>query len=182
MPIEHSKRPVAPARMERVAHELLDASTLCAVATVGPGGRAHVNTAYFAWSHELEVVWLSEPRATHSRNVRANPSVAIAVYESDQSWGEPDRGIQLFGRAHEATRAGAAHAESLYAGRFAEHAGIELRAYRFYVFRARRVKLFDERTLGAGAFVTADVAADGRLRWLRTEVYDVGGVTSPSRE
>jgi uncharacterized protein YhbP (UPF0306 family) len=182
MPIEQSKRPVASAQMEGVAQELLDASTLCAVATVGPGGRAHVNTAYFAWSHELEVVWLSEPRATHSRNVRANPSVAIAVYESDQGWGKPDRGIQLFGRAHEATRAEAAHAESLYAGRFPEHARIALRAYRFYVFRARRVKLFDERTLGAGTFVTAVVAAGGRLRWLRTEVYDAGGVTSPSRE
>ena len=39
--------------------------------------------------------------------------------------------------------------------------------------------MFDESTLGAGVFVTADVAAEGRLQWRRTEVYaannEVGG-------
>ena len=35
-----------------------------------------------------------------------------------------------------------------------------------------RVKLFDERTLGAATFVTARVARNGKLSWERTEVYD----------
>jgi uncharacterized protein YhbP (UPF0306 family) len=57
---------------------------LCAIATVSPGNRAHVNTAYFAWSREFELVWLSEPAARHSRNLRANSTAAIAVYDSSQ--------------------------------------------------------------------------------------------------
>lgn len=167
MAIERSKRRVAEARIRTVAHGLLDASTLCAIATVGPQGRAHVNTAYFAWSPDLHLVWLSEPRATHSRNLRTNPSVAIAVYDSNQSWGKPDRGIQLFGSVREALP----EAEQLYASRFPEYRSSELAAYRLYELVARRVKLFDERELGAATFVTARVARDGRLAWERTDVY-----------
>lgn len=33
------------------------------------------------------------------------------------------------------------------------------------------VKLFDERALGAGMFVTAVVREGGRLAWERTEIY-----------
>jgi uncharacterized protein YhbP (UPF0306 family) len=149
--------------MAATARRLLDASTLCAIATVGRG-RAHVNTAYFAWSPEFEVVWVSDPRAAHSRNLRANPSVAVAVYDSTQTWGTPDRGIQIFGEAAE----GDDQAEAVYAERFGARVG-KLTGYRFYVLRPRRLKLFDERELGGGVFVTARVARDG-LVWERTEV------------
>jgi uncharacterized protein YhbP (UPF0306 family) len=171
MGIERSNRPIAARRMAATAQRLLEASTLCAIATVAPGGRAHVNTAYFAWSRELDLVWLSEPRAKHSRNIRANDSVALAVYDSGQAWGSPDRGIQLFGPAREVEGAAVGDAETLYAARFPDYRHTELSAYRFYVLRPRRLKLFDERELGAGVFVTARVARDRRLVWERTEIY-----------
>jgi uncharacterized protein YhbP (UPF0306 family) len=153
--------------MARTARSLLDASTLCAIATVGSDGRVHVNTAYFAWSPTFELVWMSEPRARHSRNIRANASAAIAVYDSSQSWGRPDRGIQLLGSARET----ADEVDSTYAERFPDFRPGELGAYRFYRFRPRRLKLFDEQELGPGWFVTARVAAGGRLEWERTEIY-----------
>jgi uncharacterized protein YhbP (UPF0306 family) len=170
MAIERSKRPIAAGRMATTARRLLDASTLCAIATVTPGGLAHVNTAYFAWSPAFDLVWLSEPRASHSRNIRENDSVAVAVYDSGQTWGRPDRGIQLFGRAREVERA-ADDVEALYAARFPDYTGTELSAYRFYALRPRRLKLFDERELGTGVFVTARIGADRRLVWERTEIY-----------
>jgi uncharacterized protein YhbP (UPF0306 family) len=151
-----------------VAHRLLEASTLCAIATVTRGSGAHVNTAYFGWSPDLRLVWLSEPRAKHSRNLNANPSVAIAVYDSDQVWGKTDRGIQLFGSAREAPPG----ADQVYARRFPDYRSSELSAYRLYELVPRRVKLFDERELGAATFVTARVLRSGRLAWERTEIYD----------
>jgi uncharacterized protein YhbP (UPF0306 family) len=157
--------------MSTTARRLLDASTLCAIATVGASGRPHVNTAYFAWSPEFEIVWMSEPNARHSLNIRANDSVAIAVYDSAQTWGKPDRGIQLFGSARLVDGVDAEAAEVLYAKRFSTYHAIDLTAYRFYLFRPRRLKLFYERELGAGTFVTARVAADRRLTWERTEIY-----------
>jgi uncharacterized protein YhbP (UPF0306 family) len=171
MGITQSTRRVAAARLRTLAATLLDASTLCAIATVSRRGRAHVNTAYFAWSNELDLIWLSEPSATHSRNLRANTSVAIAVYDSSQTWGEPDRGIQLFGSAREALGATARDAERTYAERFPAYDDAEFGAYRFYRFRARRMKLFDEHALGPGVFVVARVGR-GALSWERTEIYD----------
>jgi uncharacterized protein YhbP (UPF0306 family) len=168
--IERSTRRIGGERLAATARSLLDASTLCAIATVGPRGRAYVNTAYFAWSADFELVWLSEPRATHSRNVRANASAAIAVFDSRQTWGRSDRGIQLFGTAQQAQTREAVDAKALYAARFPSYDAVDLDAYVPYVFRPRRLKLFDERELGAGTFVTARVAA-GRLVWERTEIY-----------
>jgi uncharacterized protein YhbP (UPF0306 family) len=169
MGIERSKRPIAAGRIVATARRLLDASTLCAIATVAPNGRAHINTAYFAWSADFDVVWMSEPQARHSRNIATNASAAISVYDSNQTWGKRDRGIQLFGKARAAD---AAQAEKTYADRFAEYSARELGAYRFYVLRPQRLKLFDEREFGSGVFVTARLGRGGRLVWERTEVYD----------
>ncbi len=165
MAIRRPQRRVSQARIDALARELLEASTLCAISTVGPRGRAYVNTAYFAWAPDLRIIWLSDPGARHSRNLRTNASVAIAVYDSDQTWGKPDRGIQVFGDA----RAGGPGLEEIYAPRFRAY---EARAsYRFYELVPTRVKLFDERALGAATFVTAKVARGGKLTWERTEVY-----------
>jgi uncharacterized protein YhbP (UPF0306 family) len=165
--VTESSRSVSAARLRSLAEELLEASTLCAISTVGPRGRAYVNTAYFAWSPDLRIVWLSDPGARHSRNVRANGSAAIAVYDSGQTWGKPDRGIQLFGDA----QAGRDDAEAVYARRFPGYEASRFADYRFYELAPRRVKLFDERALGSATFVTAKVTRGGKLAWERTEVY-----------
>jgi uncharacterized protein YhbP (UPF0306 family) len=168
--IKRSSKPVASQRLASLARSLLDASNLCAIATVALGSRAHVNNAYFAWSHDFGIVWLSEPRAKHSRNLRTNKTVAIAVYDSAQQWGSPDRGIQLFGTAKRAEGAEAEAAERHYARRFPAFRDTDLGAYGFYAFLPRRLKLFDEESLGAGTFVSAKLA-QSRLVWERTELY-----------
>ena len=170
MPIERSSKHPSNTRLAAIARRLLDASTLCAIATVSPGGRAHINTAYFAWGPGFEIVWLSAPDARHSRNVRANASGAVAVFRSTQTWGGSDRGIQLFGRARELRGRAALDAQRLYARRFRAYEG-ELPAFRFYRLLTRRMKLFDERVLGGGTFVSVSVQRGGRVKWDRTESF-----------
>ena len=170
MPVRRIAKHPPTRRLIAMTRRLLDQSTLCAIATVSPGTRAYVNTAYFAWGPSFEIVWLSAPEARHSRNIRANPSVAIAVYRSTQTWGGSDRGIQLFGRARELRGRDARAAEQLYAARFKAY-DADLDAYRFYRLRPGRMKLFDEHALGGATFVTVSVGVGGRLRWVRTESY-----------
>jgi uncharacterized protein YhbP (UPF0306 family) len=170
MAIERSRRTVPSRRIQTLVTGLLDASALCAIATRTPRGGAYVNTAYFAWGREIDLFWLSDPRAEHSRNLRANPTAAVAVYDSTQSWGESDRGIQLFGSARLLNGSEVQGAERSYSARFPEYRPGELSAYRVYRFRPRRVKLFDEAALGGGVFVTASVRG-GRVAWERTEIY-----------
>jgi uncharacterized protein YhbP (UPF0306 family) len=171
VPVQRRGERISAARLRSIAKRLLNASTLCAISSVGPKERAHINTAYFAWSPALEIVWLSAPEARHSRNISADPSVGIAVYDSTQKWGGSDRGIQLFGTAREVSPRQAREAGRLYGARFRPYSPEELEAYRFYRFRARTIKLFHERELGGGTFVTAKVVRDGRLAWVRTESY-----------
>lgn len=170
MRVERIARPMAADRIERLARSLLRASTLCAIATVDARRRAHVNTAYFAADDRLRIVWLSAPRARHSRNIRERGSAAIAVYDSTQTWGENDRGIQLFGVARELRGRPADAARRTYVRRFREAAETS-EDYRCYELRPVRIKLFDERRLGGATFVTARVRADGSVRWVRTERY-----------
>jgi uncharacterized protein YhbP (UPF0306 family) len=172
MAIARSGRRVASGRLRKLAGQLLDASTLCVIATISPGGRAHINTAYFAWSPRLDLVWLSDPHARHSSNVRTRRTVAVAVYDSHQTRGNPDRGIQLIGTAKELLGRTAGDAEKVYAERFPKYRD-SVSGYRFYRFRPRRLKLFDERALGAGAFVTARVSI-GEVTWERTQIHAAG--------
>jgi uncharacterized protein YhbP (UPF0306 family) len=170
--IARSYRRVSPTRIAALARDLLDASPLCAIATVASGERAHVNTAYFAWGNDFQLVWLSEPHARHSRNLDANRSAAIAVHDSHQTWGDADRGLQLFGRAKPANGAAAEAAAVLYAQRFAAFDAARLSAYAIYVFRPSRLRLFDERALGGGTFVTARVDRAGTAIWEQTEIFE----------
>jgi uncharacterized protein YhbP (UPF0306 family) len=182
MPIERSRNALPAARIITAARRLLNASALCAVATVSSSGRAHVHTAYFAWTSELDIVWLSEPSARHSRNLRANPSAAITVYDSNQTWGKSDQGIQLFGSGRELTGRAAREAEDVYVERFPAFARRDLGAYRFYRVRSRRMKLFDEREFGEGVFVTATIRRGGEVTWDRTEIVRAGEGSTPAGE
>ena len=168
-------RPVARPRIERAAFRLLDASPLCAIATAAPRTTAHIHTAYFAWNRDFEIFWLSDPAARHSRNIRARPSTAITVFDSHQVWGQPDRGIQLFGSTRQLPASEIAPADSLYAARFPGYATPDLRAYRFYRFRTERLKVFDEAVFGAGVFVTATIHSGQRLIWGRTDISSGAG-------
>lgn len=113
----------------------------------------------------------SPPPLPGGRAHQTHVGAAIAVYDSTQVWGELDQGLQLFGSARQVAGPAAMDAERSYAKRFPTYAGSDLGAYRFYRFRPRRIKVFDEQTLGAGLFVTAADRGGGGLARTRTELY-----------
>jgi uncharacterized protein YhbP (UPF0306 family) len=144
---------------------LLRENVLASFATVNSRGRAYVNTAYFAWSNDWNLFFYSYPNSQHSSNLRHNSSMAVAIFDSRQRWGGPDRGVQLFGRASEARGKGAVAASKVYARRFSgfakwradverQEGAFVLRPYRF---KPSRAKIFDERSLGGGRFIDLHV-------------------------
>jgi len=144
----------------------MNASHLCALATVARGGRAHINHMYFAWDDRYEVFWFSDRDSVHSRNLERSPTAAITIYDSHQVNGRPDRGIQLFGSAGIAPAGVTDEATRVYIRRFR----VDPTGYTAYRFRARTVKLFDERSIAGGTLVTARLLRDG-LAWVKTEVW-----------
>ena len=148
----------------------MNASTLCAIATVSRGGKAHISHVYCAWDEWFRVYWISDPDSLHSRNLVTNGSAAVSIYDSKQTWGKQDRGIHLFGTARDLAGGQAREAEAAYAKRFRDFDPSTLEDLRYYRFNPRSIQLFDERALDAGTLVTARVTR-GRLTWLRTEVW-----------
>ena len=149
----------------------LGETNLCSIASVTSTGRAHVNTAYFAHAADLSLYFLSYPRAEHCGNLARNPSAALAVFRSDQTWGGHDRGVQLFGEVRRLRGRAKAVAEKVYSARFplyqrwlnattpeGRRAARQLRSYGFYQFRASRIKVFDDEKFGEAPFVSAMVS------------------------
>jgi len=156
--------------LQRVARSLLDAAPTCALSTTAAGGRAYINTMYFAHTSPWNLVWISAPDSRHSRNIRERDAAAIAVYDSNQRWGGQDRGVQIFGRASELRGRPAQEALNAYAERFARDERV-LSRYVAYRLRPSSLKLFDEAEFGAGTFVSVRVRRDGTLDWQHTEEY-----------
>lgn len=144
---------------------ILEDSCLCSLATLTPNHQAYANTAYFGYSADLDIYFCSHPNAQHCQNLQANPSMAIAVYSSVQTWGGLDRGLQLFGQARLAEGDCASQASQIYQARFPAFADWQKalgpddpgRSYRFYHFRTERVKIFDEKSWERAPFVVARI-------------------------
>lgn len=59
---------------------ILKYNVLCSIATVTAGNRAYINTAYFCYSDELALYFLSHPSSLHCKNVLRNASVAMTIF------------------------------------------------------------------------------------------------------
>jgi uncharacterized protein YhbP (UPF0306 family) len=155
-----------PKDVQASLFRMLKDNVLCSMATVTPDHQAHVNTAYFAYSDDLELYFLSHPSARHCRNLETNPSMAMTVFASSQTWGGPDQGLQLFGTCELARGANATKAAQSYMKRFPAYAGWQQSldqndpggSYRLYRFLVTRVKVFDERRWGKPLFVEATLS------------------------
>ncbi len=147
------------------------------MSTVAPGKRAHINTAYFAYSSSLELYFLSDPTSRHSKNLGRNASMAMTIFNSSQEWAGTDRGIQLFGSCRRTDGRQAIEAERWYGKRFPTYARLLkgtnpadrrqaalLKSYAFYRFLPNRIKVLDEREFGGAAFVIAAVKRTRRSK------------------
>lgn len=187
MTVQALEKRFSDERIRRSISRILRENVLCSISTVAPGNRAHINTAYFCYTPDLELYFLSDPGSRHCRNLGRNPSMAMTIFKSAQEWGDQDRGLQLFGIGRRTRGRQSAEAEGCYAARFAPYdrwmKGMSpaerqqaalLRSYAFYRFLPSRIKVLDEREFGGAMFVTAAIVRGPRsktaVRWSATEL------------
>lgn len=145
---------------------ILEENVLCSMSTVTSDYQAYVNTAYFSYTENLELYFISHPESQHCQNLMTNPSMAMTVFSSSQSWGKPDQGVQLFGTCKLVGEANTIKALNSYVRRFPTYTGWQRRLehdnpgknYRLYRFLVDRVKIFDEQAWGELHFVLATVS------------------------
>jgi hypothetical protein len=139
------------------------------MATRSEAGTLHINTAYFCFSPDLVLYFLSRPDSLHCHNLARVPQVAVGVFDTHQAWGDPHTGLQLLGRAALASPDAAREAGELYAARFPRSGEVLRRAreeqpqphrhsgLHFYSFSPERVQILDEWEFGEGVFISATV-------------------------
>lgn len=175
-----SRLKISEPRLKKSILRILKENVLFSIATVDSRNRAHINTAYFCFSDDLELYFLSHPESVHCQNLINNPSVAITVFSSAQKWTKPGRGIQIFGECTRAKGSQLTKAKKLYGKRFPAFARWDVSLgqndvsaeYCLYKVAINKVKVHDEKTFGDGVFVIAGV---------KRNVGPIGSTRSRSR-
>jgi hypothetical protein len=156
-------------RIQASLVRLLAGNQLCSMASRSEAGATHISTAYYSYSPDLVLHFLSHPDSVHCHNLARFPQSAAAVFDSHQPWGAPHAGVQLFGTVAATPAAQLAAVETEYSSRFPRYATRARRsagpapesrifaALRFYSFTPERVQLLDEWEFGEEVFITASL-------------------------
>ena len=168
MTVRKQRERVSEDRIRTSVLRILARNKLCSISTVSRDNRAHINIAFFAFSNDLELYFLSDPGSLHCRNLSRNPTMAMTVFDSSQEWDASGRGLQLFGACHRTRGDAQQRATQVYGSRFPAYArwmkeGTEadqrrvgrVRSYAFYRFLPNRVKVLDEKEFGGAVFIIA---------------------------
>ena len=157
------------ARLFAAVTRILSGNPLCSMATRSAAGVVDINAAFYSFSSELELFFLSNPASAHCRNLAHVGQLAVAIFDSHQEWGQPHAGLQLYGTGGSAPTARAEQARASYAARFPRYFDFVVRAgeapeaatgfasLRFYRFMPTRVKILDEQEFGEEVYVTATI-------------------------
>jgi uncharacterized protein len=146
--------------------EILASRSLLVLATVGTDSGPHANTGFFAYDDDLVVFFVSERSTRHSQNLGDDPRVMAAVFLDPPVYGEHLRGLQLAGRAAEASLDETPHALAVYRKRFptfAQDPAVQDRFCRaegpavLYRFTVDGVTVIDEPRFGRRKYITATI-------------------------
>jgi nitroimidazol reductase NimA-like FMN-containing flavoprotein (pyridoxamine 5'-phosphate oxidase superfamily) len=83
-----------------LARSIIDANRYMTLATADEVGRPWASPVYFAHDGYSELLWVSSPHATHSRNIAARPGVAIVIFDSTQPIGT-GQGVYMAAQAEQ---------------------------------------------------------------------------------
>lgn len=97
--------------------QFLAAHTTLTLATVAGDGRPQAAALFFAEMEDLSLVFVSEQKSRHSRNIRRNNRVAATIYADRQEW-QSIRGLQLEGTCVRLSGRAAAAARKVYLAKF----------------------------------------------------------------
>jgi uncharacterized protein YhbP (UPF0306 family) len=124
---------------------LVEAESTLALSTSGKDGTPAVAPLFYLAGEGLRLYWFSSPSSRHSRNLRANPSAAVAIYHSTEEWKEI-RGVQMRGEVSVVgDRERRKAVERAYAERFRLGRGFEaaFARTRLYVFEPSWIRYID---------------------------------------
>jgi uncharacterized protein len=103
--------------LEARIKQFLAAHTTLALATVAEDGRPQAAPLFFAETDDLSLIFISETKVRHSRNIARDRRVAAAIYADGQQW-QSIRGVQLEGECVALSGPAADQARTVYLAKY----------------------------------------------------------------
>lgn len=103
--------------LEARIKQFLAAHTTLTLATVAEDGRPQAAPLFFAETDDLSLIFISETKVRHSRNIARDRRVAATIYADGQQW-QSIRGVQLEGECISLSGAAANHARAIYLAKY----------------------------------------------------------------
>lgn len=97
--------------------QFLAAHTTLTLATVAEDGRPQAAPLFFAEMDDLSLIFISETKVRHSRNIARDRRVAAAIYADGQQW-QSIRGVQLEGECVALSGPAADQAREIYLAKY----------------------------------------------------------------
>lgn len=97
--------------------QFLAAHTTLTLATLAEDGRPQAAPIFYAETDDMSLIFISEPKVRHSRNVARDGRVAAAIYADGQQW-QTIRGVQLEGICTALSGEAAAAAQAVYLAKY----------------------------------------------------------------
>lgn len=134
-------------QINKSVQHILESVELCSIATISENGTSHINTAFFCFTENLEIIFLSHPHSEHCQNIMQNSSVAVNVFDTKQKWGGDLLGLQIFGTCEPVQSGKKDWAFQVYCKRFPSYLKVfasSLIGYKFYIINPAYLKITDE--------------------------------------
>lgn len=97
--------------------QFLAAHTTLTLATVAEDGRPQAAPLFFAEMDDLSLIFISETKVRHSRNIGRDRRVAATIYADGQQW-QSIRGVQLEGECVALSGPAADQARAVYLAKY----------------------------------------------------------------
>ena len=84
----------------KLAKDILRSNIYCTLATASHFGLPWAAPIFYALDDNYNFYFISRPQTLHSRHIKINPHIALAVFDSHQPEGTGN-GVQIAGKAYE---------------------------------------------------------------------------------
>jgi uncharacterized protein YhbP (UPF0306 family) len=157
---------VPSAELAESVSAILDETRVLGLATTAAGGTPDACNAHFAYDGECRLYILTPPSTSHIQNIQRDGRVAVVVADTQQTADGGMHGLQIVGRAAQATGDELEQGLAAYRERFpgtatvlASGEALEASGWdsRMYVIWPEKVTVFDERRFGPERWVEASV-------------------------
>lgn len=147
--------------------DILKSNTLLSLASVTPDSKAHINTLFYAFDDKLKLYVITDPKSDHSKNLKKNASVAIAIFNSQlKFWKDDVKGVQLFGKCYRTPIIQLSKATTRFIKRFPVFKSLvknpkdfakKAVAVKIHTIEVDRIKILDEARFGEENYIEAKI-------------------------